>query len=732
MDSKISTNKVGVRILSLSPSVREGLEKESSKDDFFSEGDKPIGKGGFGQVWKVRHKTTGQIYVIKVMIKQNIIEQKMVGQINREVEIMYKINHPHIIKLINHFEDDDYLYLIMHYASKGQLYSLLKKQGRFDQRNAAQYMREVISAVKYLHSFDPPIIHRDIKPENILLDENGRVKLADFGWSNYANTNELRKTYCGTPEYLAPEMIRKEGHDTSIDIWDLGVLLFELLCGKPPFAGTSQNELFTNIKKQRINWPDDFPPLAKNLISKILKQNPKERLTLDEILSHSWFDKNPEIKPVLVCQKIDERQWLESHMINLKNEKTKEEINNILNSKRKSIMELIRKMSPQNQKASQNNTDDNPLRGDNNNSAVITQLNEQIEKLKKENSDLKQKNESNELKLKTLKNELSKIKDPSVKAQEEQKLQCLQDELDKYKRMNKDRLGFLAEIKEKGKEIMELKKKLQACEKDLEISKIENLGLQKKYNEEKAQNELLDVKLNGLKKQLDEGFKEKDEEITQYRKKYEILKQKLLNESSTEEDSQFKSHTLLEMINESISEYKELFVKKTENLCTFLSDNKDNSRKLQTELVNILENKHQKVLETIKKTKSVLEQNFIQISANDKECSSKVNERLEWQKKQISALMPFKIKSINLETQVSKYEQTIKTKDEAFDIEKKRAETFEKLNKQQLDDITRKNKYIEHLEAKLGDVKDFIIRTFPEKLEDFNKWYNFPSCPIPK
>ena len=158
----------------------------------------------------------------------------------------------------------------MHFASKGQLYSLLKKQGRFDQRTTAQYMREVISAVKYIHSFDPPIIHRDIKPENILLDENGRVKLADFGWSNYVNKNkDLRRTYCGTPEYLAPEMIKKEGHDTSIDIWDLGVLMFELLCGKPPFGGSTQGELFSNIKKHRINWPDDFPPLAKNLICKI-------------------------------------------------------------------------------------------------------------------------------------------------------------------------------------------------------------------------------------------------------------------------------------------------------------------------------------------------------------------------------------------------------------------------------------------------------------------------------
>ena len=102
---------------------------------------------------------------------------------------------------------------------------------------AAQYLREVIAAVKYLHSMDPPIIHRDIKPENILLDAEGAVKVADFGWSNFFNENLTRMTYCGTPEYLAPEMITQSGHDKSLDIWNLGVLLFELLTGNPPFVG---------------------------------------------------------------------------------------------------------------------------------------------------------------------------------------------------------------------------------------------------------------------------------------------------------------------------------------------------------------------------------------------------------------------------------------------------------------------------------------------------------------
>ena len=292
------------------------MEREACKTDFESLEDKSIGKGGFGSVWKVRHKITRQVFAIKVINKESIVKQNMVEQTNREIEIMYKLDHPHIIKLYSHFEDDEDFCLIMQIASKGQLYSVIKRLKRLDQRTAAQYMRETISAIKYLHTRTPPIIHRDIKPENILLDQDGRCKLADFGWSNFDDGRKNRETYCGTPEYLAPEMVTKSGHDESVDIWALGVLLFEMLTGRTPFNFTGDRiQLYNNIKSLRIVWTDDFPQLAKDLVGRILRLNPKDRLTLDQIINHQWFRDTPLLKPLLNPIVYNERQKLESHLI---------------------------------------------------------------------------------------------------------------------------------------------------------------------------------------------------------------------------------------------------------------------------------------------------------------------------------------------------------------------------------------------------------------------------------
>ena len=169
-DNPPKLNPVKKRCLILSPTVNAGLEPESKISDFQKE--REIGKGGFGLVWKVIHKKTQKVYCIKVIQKQGIIEQKLVNQMNREIEIMYLLNNPHCLRLKNHFEDDYNFYLVMPLAVNGQLYRLLKKRGKFEERLAAQILRETISALQYLHSFNPPRMDRDIKPENLLLNES--------------------------------------------------------------------------------------------------------------------------------------------------------------------------------------------------------------------------------------------------------------------------------------------------------------------------------------------------------------------------------------------------------------------------------------------------------------------------------------------------------------------------------------------------------------------------------
>jgi serine/threonine protein kinase len=192
-------------------------------------------------------------------------------------------------------------------------------------------LRETISIIKYLHSLN--IIHRDIKPENLLLDNNFRIKLCDYGWATHYNNNEHINTFCGTPEYVAPEIIKKEFYDEKIDIWSIGVLLFEMICNYSPFSDKNNNERFKNIIKGKINWPKNINFKAKKLIEKILKINPNERLSLNDILNDDFVIEYKEIKPELKVMEISKKEIILSHMMNNKKiENFNNEIDNIIDS----------------------------------------------------------------------------------------------------------------------------------------------------------------------------------------------------------------------------------------------------------------------------------------------------------------------------------------------------------------------------------------------------------------
>ena len=214
---------------------------------------------------------------------------------------MYKVHHPNVVRLFSHCEDDQNCYFVMEYVKRGDLFkqNTWKTNGKYRAEEVAKFMKDLISAVYYLHNMDPPIIHRDIKPENVLISESSEAKLTDFGWSNYINS-EIRSTYCGTPVYLAPEMIKEIGHDEHLDIWCIGVLIFELLTGYVPFMGMDFKKLNDNIMNLKIQWPKDMNLEAKNLISKILKPDPQDRISLEEMVKHPFFKKNlPDVDIVL-------------------------------------------------------------------------------------------------------------------------------------------------------------------------------------------------------------------------------------------------------------------------------------------------------------------------------------------------------------------------------------------------------------------------------------------------
>ena len=282
-------NKVKNRFLPIDEAVLKGLEPEPKISDF--EILKELGAGSFGRVYLVTHKITKAQYAIKAIDKRNKTNIEEKPYFRREIEIMYKIHHPNVVRLFSHFEDDNYCYFIMEFVQKGNIYSLISqdKTKRLSNHLIANLMKDVISAVYFLHKMNPPIIHRDIKPENVLLAEGNVAKLTDFGWSNYMQDDEKRTTVCGTPIYLAPEIIDETGHDEKVDVWCIGILLFELSTGNIPFLGNNIETLKSNIRNMNISWPRDINPEIKNLISKILKYDPKARISIPEILNHSFF-----------------------------------------------------------------------------------------------------------------------------------------------------------------------------------------------------------------------------------------------------------------------------------------------------------------------------------------------------------------------------------------------------------------------------------------------------------
>ncbi|TPX15907.1 uncharacterized protein E0L32_000241 [Thyridium curvatum] len=254
---------------------------------------KVVGKGSFGKVMQVRKKDTARIYALKTIRKAHIISRSEVAHTLAERSVLAQINNPFIVPLKFSFQSPEKLYFVLAFVNGGELFHHLQKEQRFDVNRSRFYTAELLCALECLHGFN--VIYRDLKPENILLDYQGHIALCDFGLCKLDMKDEDRtNTFCGTPEYLAPELLLGKGYNKTVDWWTLGVLLYEMLTGLPPFYDENTNEMYRKILSEPLHFPsqDIVPPAAKDLLTKLLNRNPAERLGANgsaEIKTHPFF-----------------------------------------------------------------------------------------------------------------------------------------------------------------------------------------------------------------------------------------------------------------------------------------------------------------------------------------------------------------------------------------------------------------------------------------------------------
>ncbi|KAL4281212.1 hypothetical protein GQ457_03G028940 [Hibiscus cannabinus] len=248
---------------------------------------KVVGQGAFGKVYQVRRNGTSDIYAMKVMRKDKVMEKNHAEYMKSERDILGKVDHPFIVPLRYSFQTKYRLYLVLDFVNGGHLFFQLYRQGLFREDLARIYTAEIVSAVSHLHANG--IMHRDLKPENILLDAAGHVMLTDFGLAKEFDETTRSNSMCGTLEYMSPEIVIGKGHDKAADWWSVGILLYEMLTGKPPFIGGNRQKVQEKIIKEKIKLPTFLSSEAHSILKGLLQKEASKRLGSEEIKRHKWF-----------------------------------------------------------------------------------------------------------------------------------------------------------------------------------------------------------------------------------------------------------------------------------------------------------------------------------------------------------------------------------------------------------------------------------------------------------
>ncbi|XP_062237306.1 cGMP-dependent protein kinase 2 [Platichthys flesus] len=254
-----------------------------------------LGVGGFGRVELVKVKGKDITFALKVIKKKHVVDNRQEEHIHSERKILAEARSPFVVKLYRTFKDNRYVYMLLEACLGGEIWSLLRDRGSFDEPIAKFCVGCVTEAFDYLHR--KGVLYRDLKPENLMLDTEGYIKLVDFGFAKKIRCGQKTWTFCGTPEYVAPEIILNKGHNFSVDFWSLGILVFELLTGSPPFSGSDQMMTYTFILKgiEKMDFPKKVSKRPEDLIRKLCRRNPSERLGnlkngITDIKKHRWFN----------------------------------------------------------------------------------------------------------------------------------------------------------------------------------------------------------------------------------------------------------------------------------------------------------------------------------------------------------------------------------------------------------------------------------------------------------